>query len=95
MGHVAAFYADDHKAATASHESSSMRAPFMVKDRGWQEFANGPAEHPAVGAAITLRRMQGRHLKVYGLGAELAGSQAPLLGDDRLVALTPHQGKES
>lgn len=90
---MAAFYADDHKAATASHESASVRMPFMVKDRGWQEFANGPAEHPAVKSAITLRQMQGRHLKVYGLGAELTGLQAPLLGDDRLIASTPPSRK--
>lgn len=74
MSYVAAFYADDPKAATASHESASVRVPFMVKDRqDWQEFADGLAEHPAVGPAITLRRMQRRHLKLHGLGAKLAG----------------------
>lgn len=74
MGYVAAFYADAPKAAAASHESASVRVPFMVRDRrGWQEFADGLAEHPAIGPAITLRRMQGRHLKLHGLGAKLAG----------------------
>lgn len=74
MGYVAAFYADDLKAAAASHESASVRVPFMVEDRrGWQEFADGLAEHPAVGPAITLRRMQGRHLKRHGLGTKLTG----------------------
>lgn len=96
MGYVAAFYADDPKAAAASHESASVRAPFMVKDRrGWQEFADGLAEHPAVESAITLRQIQGATPELYGIGAEFAGLQAPLLSDDRLVALTPHQRKES
>ena len=90
---LAAFYADDPEAAAASHGSASVRVPFMVKDRrGWQEFADALAEHPAAGAANTLRRVQGRRPNLYGLEAELAGLEAPLLvmaGDEDEPCLEP------
>ncbi len=90
---LAAFYADDPEAAAASHGSASVRVPFMVKDRrGWQEFADALAEHPAAGSANTLRRVQGRRPNLYGLEAELAELEAPLLvmaGDEDEPCLEP------
>lgn len=93
MENLAAFYADDPEGAAASHGSASVRVPFMVKDRrGWQEFADALAEHPAAGSANTLRRVQGRRPNLYGLKAELAGLEAPLLvmaGDEDEPCLEP------
>ena len=90
---LAAFFADDPEGAAASHGSASVRVPFMVKDRrGWQEFADALAEHPAAGSANTLRRVQARRPNLYGLEAELAGLEAPLLvmaGDEDEPCLGP------
>ncbi len=90
---LAAFYADDRRAASASHGSAPGRVPFMVKDpRGWQEFADQLAEHPAVGSANTLRRVQGRRPNLYHLETELAALKIPLLvmcGDEDEPCLEP------
>ena len=91
--HLATFYAEDPRAAAASHGSAPGRVPFMVKDpRGWQEFADQLAEHPAAGSANTMRGVQGRRPNLYDLESELAAFEVPLLimcGDEDEQCLDP------
>lgn len=90
---LAGFYAADPRGAAASHGSTAVRVPFMVKDgRGWQEFAEQLAEHPAAGSANTLRGVQARRPNLYHLETELAALEMPLLvmcGDEDEPCLEP------
>jgi len=90
---LAAFYGDDPVDAAASHGSAPGRVPFMIKDpRGWQEFADQLAEHPAVGSANTMRGVQGRRPNLYDIEPELVALDVPLLvmtGDEDEQCLDP------
>lgn len=90
---LARFYADDTDAAAAAHASAPGRIAFQVKDpRGWKEFAEQLAEHPGVGAANTMRGVQGRRPNIYTLRDELAALEVPLLviaGDEDEPCLEP------
>ena len=81
---LAAFYGDDPVGAAASHGSAPGRVPFMLKDpRGWKEFADQLAEHPAVGSANTMRGVQGRRPNLYDIEADLVAPRGALAGHDR------------
>lgn len=90
---LARFYAEDTTAAAAAHAIAPGRVAFQVKDpRGWQEFADQLAEHPGVGAANTMRGVQGRRPNLYDLRDELAALDVPLLvvsGDEDEPCLEP------
>jgi pimeloyl-ACP methyl ester carboxylesterase len=69
------------------------RVQFADKDpRGWREFAAQLAEHSAIGAALTLRGVQGRRPSVYALEAQMRQLQVPTLivtGDEDEPCLEP------
>jgi pimeloyl-ACP methyl ester carboxylesterase len=69
------------------------RVQFEDKDpRGWREFADQLAEHSAVGAALTMRGVQGERPSVYELEAEMRRLQVPTLivtGDEDEPCLEP------
>jgi len=90
---LAAFYAEDTAGAARSHANAPGRIAFQVKDpRGWQEFADQLAEHPGVGAANTMRGVQGGRPNLYDLRDELSTLDVPLLviaGDEDEPCLEP------
>jgi pimeloyl-ACP methyl ester carboxylesterase len=90
---LADFYAEDTPAAAASHAQAPGRIAFLVKDpRGWQEFADHLAQHPGVGAANTMRGIQGGRPNLYDLEPELRALDVPLLviiGDEDEPCLEP------
>jgi len=69
------------------------RVQFEDKDpRGWQEFADQLAQHSAVGAAQTLRGVQGQRPSVYALEAQMRELRVPTLimtGDEDEPCLEP------
>jgi pimeloyl-ACP methyl ester carboxylesterase len=69
------------------------RVQFEDKDpRGWREFADQLAEHSALGAALTMRGVQGERPSVYELEAEMRRLQVPTLivtGDEDEPCLEP------
>jgi pimeloyl-ACP methyl ester carboxylesterase len=66
---------------------------FEDKDpRGWREFADQLAEHSALGAALTMRGVQGERPSVYELEAQMRRLQVPTLivtGDEDEPCLEP------
>jgi pimeloyl-ACP methyl ester carboxylesterase len=91
--HLADFYAEDPVAAAASHSAAPGRIPFAVKDpRGYAQFAEALAAHPATGSSLTMRGVQGRRPNLYDMGSELAAFDRPLLvitGDEDEPCLEP------
>lgn len=69
------------------------RVQFADKDpRGWREFADQLAQHSAIGAALTLRGVQGQRPSVYALEAQMRQLQVPTLiltGDEDEPCLEP------
>jgi pimeloyl-ACP methyl ester carboxylesterase len=69
------------------------RVQFEDKDpRGWREFADQLAEHSALGAALTMRGVQGERPAVYELEAPMRRLQVPTLivtGDEDEPCLEP------
>lgn len=69
------------------------RVQFEDKDpRGWREFADQLAEHSALGAALTMRGVQGERPSVYELEAQMRRLQVPTLivtGDEDEPCLEP------
>lgn len=67
------------------------RTQLKRKDiRGWTEFRDQLAEHPAIGAAYTLRHVQGERPSLYDFEAEFNACQVPTLlmvGDEDDVCL--------
>ena len=69
------------------------RVQFEDKDpRGWREFADQLAEHSALGAALTMRGVQGERPSVYELEVQMRRLQVPTLivtGDEDEPCLEP------
>jgi pimeloyl-ACP methyl ester carboxylesterase len=69
------------------------RVQYQNKDpRGWREFADQLAEHSSLGAAFTLRGVQGRRPSLYDLIAEMKKITVPTLimtGDEDWPCLEP------
>jgi pimeloyl-ACP methyl ester carboxylesterase len=90
---LADFYLEDPIAAAAAHATAPGRIPFRTKDpRGWQEFAAQLAEHPGIGSANTMRRIQGGRPNLYDLREKLGSLELPLLiicGDEDDGTLEP------
>lgn len=67
------------------------RTQLKRKDiRGWEEFRDQLAEHPAIGAAYTLRRVQGGRPSIYDFEAACNACAVPTLlmvGDEDDVCL--------
>jgi pimeloyl-ACP methyl ester carboxylesterase len=85
----------DGAAATAErYMVGPSRVQFQRKDpRGWEESKRWLAEHPAVGAALTLRGVQMRRPSLYDLTAELRRLAVPVLlviGDEDEGCLEPN-----
>ena len=65
--------------ATSMGEAAN-RIQLKIKDpRGWAEFVRGLGEHPATGAALTFRHVQGVRPSLYDFEAELAAVAMPVL----------------
>lgn len=84
---------EKHGAETAAHEYGfgPARVQFASKDpRGHAEHIRILSEHNQVGAANTLRRVQGARPSLYGMQDELAACVTPVLvvvGDEDEAAL--------
>lgn len=93
VGNLAEFYRDDPLGAATAHARAPGRIPFVLKDpRGWAEFADQLAEHPAIGSSNTMRGVQGQRPNLYDLEVELSALVAPLLvvcGDEDDQCLEP------
>lgn len=67
------------------------RTQLKCKDiRGWEEFRDQLAEHPAMGAAYTLRHVQGGRASLFDFEAEFNACAVPtllLVGDEDDVCL--------
>jgi len=67
------------------------RVQLKRKDiRGWEEFRDQLAEHPAIGAAYTLRHVQGGRPSLFDFEAEFNACRVPTLlmvGDEDDVCL--------
>lgn len=60
--------------------SGASRVQFKYKDpRGWAEFVEGLAQHDSLGAANTMRGVQGMRPSLYDLQAELQQLAVPTL----------------
>jgi pimeloyl-ACP methyl ester carboxylesterase len=77
----------------AVYAKGPTRVQFEDKDaRGWQEFAQQLAEHSALGAALTMRGVQGKRPAVYELEAQMRQLRVPMLivtGDEDEPCLEP------
>lgn len=84
---------DGMRVVAAVYAKGPTRVQFAEKDpRGWQEFADQLAEHASVGAACTLRGVQGRRPSVYELEDQLRRLRVPTLivtGDEDEPCLEP------
>jgi pimeloyl-ACP methyl ester carboxylesterase len=81
------------RAVAAVYAEGPTRVQFADKDpRGWREFAEQLAEHSALGAALTMRGVQGQRPSVYELEAEMRQLRVPMLivtGDEDEPCLEP------
>ncbi len=81
------------RAVAPTYARGPTRVQFIDKDpRGWQEFADQLAEHSAIGAALTLRGVQGQRPSVYALEAQMRQLRVPTLivtGDEDEPCLEP------
>jgi len=84
-------YLAEGKMLADSFANGPTRIQLKRKDiRGWTEFRDQLAEHPAVGAAYTLRHVQGRRPSLYDFEAEFNACRVPTLlmvGDEDDVCL--------
>lgn len=84
---------DGMRAMAAVYAKGPTRVQFQDKDaRGWQEFADQLAEHSALGAALTMRGVQGQRSSVYDLAPQLSQLRVPTLivsGDEDEPCLDP------
>jgi pimeloyl-ACP methyl ester carboxylesterase len=93
-GHVAErLQHEGMQAVAAVYAKGPTRVQFEDKDpRGWREFADQLAEHSALGAALTLRGVQGQRPSVYALEAQMRQLRVPTLivtGDEDEPCLEP------
>jgi pimeloyl-ACP methyl ester carboxylesterase len=81
------------RAVAAVYAGGPTRVQFADKDpRGWREFADQLAEHSALGAALTMRGVQGQRPSVYELEAQMQQLRVPTLivtGDEDEPCLEP------
>jgi pimeloyl-ACP methyl ester carboxylesterase len=81
------------RAVAAVYAKGPTRVQFQDKDpRGWQEFADQLAEHSALGAALTMRGVQGQRPSVFELEAQMRRLHVPTLivtGDEDEPCLEP------
>jgi pimeloyl-ACP methyl ester carboxylesterase len=81
------------RAVAAVYAEGPTRVQFADKDpRGWREFADQLAEHSALGAALTMRGVQGLRPSVYELEAQMRQLRVPTLivtGDEDEPCLEP------
>jgi len=79
--------------AAERYALGTTRVQFQNKDpRGWQEFRAMLAEHSPIGAALTLRGVQGRRPSLYDLSDALKRITLPVLlmaGDEDEPCLEP------
>jgi pimeloyl-ACP methyl ester carboxylesterase len=92
--HVAQRLQSEGMAAVAAiYAKGPTRVQFEDKDpRGWRQFAEQLAEHSAIGAALTLRGVQGQRPSVYALEAQMRQCRVPTLimtGDEDEPCLEP------
>jgi pimeloyl-ACP methyl ester carboxylesterase len=84
---------DGMRAMAEVYSKGPTRVQFEDKDpRGWREFADQLAEHSALGAALTMRGVQGQRPSVYELEAQMRRLQVPTLivtGDEDEPCLEP------
>jgi pimeloyl-ACP methyl ester carboxylesterase len=84
---------DGMRAMAEVYSKGPTRVQFADKDpRGWREFADQLAEHSAVGAALTMRGVQGQRPSVYELEPQLRQLCVPTLivtGDEDEPCLDP------
>jgi pimeloyl-ACP methyl ester carboxylesterase len=84
---------DGMHAMAAVYAKGPTRVQFADKDpRGWREFAEQLAEHSALGAALTMRGVQGRRPSVYELETPMQQLRVPTLvvtGDEDEPCLEP------
>ena len=81
------------RAVAAVYAEGPTRVQFADKDpRGWREFADQLAEHSALGAALTMRGVQGQRPSVYELEPQMRQLRVPTLivtGDEDEPCLEP------
>jgi pimeloyl-ACP methyl ester carboxylesterase len=81
------------RAVAAVYAEGPTRVQFADKDpRGWRAFADQLAEHSALGAALTMRGVQGQRPSVYELEAQMRQLRVPTLivtGDEDEPCLEP------
>ena len=84
-------YLDAGKMLADPFAGGPTRTQLKRKDiRGWTEFRDQLAEHPAIGAAYTLRHVQGERPSLYDFEAEFNACRVPTLlmvGDEDDVCL--------
>ncbi|WNJ99468.1 alpha/beta hydrolase [Thalassospiraceae bacterium LMO-JJ14] len=84
-------YLDAGKMLADPFANGPTRTQLKRKDiRGWTEFRDQLAEHPAIGAAYTLRHVQGERPSLYDFEAEFNACPVPTLlmvGDEDDVCL--------
>jgi pimeloyl-ACP methyl ester carboxylesterase len=87
------FEREGMRAVAAVYAKGPTRVQFQDKDpRGWQEFADQLAEHSALGAALTMRGVQGQRPSVFELEAQMRRLHVPTLivtGDEDEPCLEP------
>jgi pimeloyl-ACP methyl ester carboxylesterase len=88
---AAAFEADGAASVASWYAAGPARVQFQNKNpRGWAEFAAALGEHDALGAALTMRGVQGARPSLYRL--DLASIRVPVLvlaGDEDEGCLEP------
>jgi pimeloyl-ACP methyl ester carboxylesterase len=88
---AAAFEADGAASVASWYAAGPSRVQFQNKNpRGWAEFAAALGEHDALGAALTMRGVQGARPSLYRL--DLASIRVPVLvlaGDEDEGCLEP------
>jgi pimeloyl-ACP methyl ester carboxylesterase len=81
------------RTVAAVYAGGPTRVQFADKDpRGWREFADQLAGHSALGAALTMRGVQGQRPSVYELEAQMRQLHVPTLivtGDEDEPCLEP------
>ena len=79
--------------AAPAYALGPTRVQYQNKDpRGWREFADQLAEHSSLGAALTLRGVQGRRPSLYDLTEQMRNITVPTLimtGDEDWPCLEP------
>ena len=85
-------YLAEGKMLADNFANGPTRSQLKRKDiRGWTEFRDQLAEHPAFGAAYTLRHVQGRRSSLYDFEAAFEACDVPtllLVGDENDVCLS-------